>query len=199
VTPNHVSWLDILTIGSVMPLSFVAKAEVARWPLFGLFARLQRSVFVDRARRSDTGRVTGEMASRLAGGEAIVLFPEGTSSNGTHVLPFRSSLLGAARAALADAGAPVLVQPLAISVTHIDGLPAGRAERPRVAWYGDMEMLPHLLGVIASGPIDIELRWGEPVAFEAKTDRKALARRLEGEVRRLMTAARGGPSAGPHG
>lgn len=190
VTPNHVSWLDICLIGSLMPLSFVAKQEIAGWPLFGFLARLQRTVFIDRNRRTATAEANREIAERLAGGDAIVLFPEGTSWNGTHVLPFRSALIGAARAAVLDGGHErVWVQPLSLAFTRLDGLPLGRAERPLVAWYGDMEMIPHLTTVVLAGPIDVEIRWGEPIPFDETTDRKLLARALERAVRRMATAS----------
>lgn len=186
VTSNHISWLDISVIGSQMPLSFVAKSEVATWPLFGLFARLQRTVFVERARRHDAGRAAREIADRLADGDAMVLFPEGTSSNGTHVLPFRSALIGAARNALAGGHEQVLVQPLAVVFARLGGLPTGRADRPLVAWYGDMELPRHLWDLFAAGPIDIYLLWGNPIPFDEKTDRKALARTLEDQIRDLV-------------
>jgi 1-acyl-sn-glycerol-3-phosphate acyltransferase len=137
--------------------------------------------------------VNAEMAVRLTDGDAIVLFPEGTSSDGVHVLPFRSALLGAARAAIVHGGHErVWVQPLALAVTRLDGLPAGLAQRPRVGWYGDMDMIPHLLGTVFGGPLDVELVWGEPIPFDETTDRKVLARALEGHVRSLAAAARRG-------
>src|SRR5688572_24588781 len=101
VLANHVSWLDIPVLGSLRPMSFVAKSEVATWPVVGLFARLQRCVFIERARKSHTTHVNAEVARRLAGGDVIVLFPEGTTSDGNRMLPFRTSLVGAARAAVA--------------------------------------------------------------------------------------------------
>lgn len=101
---NHVSWLDIIVLGSLRPLSFVAKSEIAGWPVVGTLARLQRTVFIDRARRADTAAVNAAVARRLAGGDLIVLFAEGTTGDGTRLLPFRSSLVGAARAALAGRG-----------------------------------------------------------------------------------------------
>src|SRR6185312_10071661 len=93
---NHTSWMDIVLFSAVTPLSFVAKAEIARWPFFGTLARLQRTVFVTRERRTQTGVVAGEIGARLAAGECLVLFPEGTSHDGNSVLPFKSALLGAA-------------------------------------------------------------------------------------------------------
>src|SRR6185437_15208856 len=92
---NHLSWADILVIGALGPVAFVAKREVADWPLVGVAARLQRTVFVDRARRHQTGEAVGAIVGRLIGGTSVVLFAEGTSSDGNRVLPFRSALIGA--------------------------------------------------------------------------------------------------------
>ncbi len=189
VTPNHASWLDIPVIGSLMPVSFVAKAEVATWPVFGLFAKLQRSVFVDRTRRTATGRAASELADRLSSGDCMVLFPEGTSSWGDRVLPFRSALLGAARAAI-DVGGhdEVFVQPMTVAYTRIAGLPVGRAERHRVAWVGDDELMPHLWGIATAGGIDVEIVWGEARPFGTTTDRKSLTADLEAGVRAGLSA-----------
>src|SRR6202012_2396748 len=93
---NHSSWLDIVIFSAVMPLSFVAKSEVGSWPFFGTLARLQRTVFVARERRSQTGVSRDEIQGRLLAGDTLVLFPEGTSHDGNTVLPFKSALLGAA-------------------------------------------------------------------------------------------------------
>jgi len=202
IVANHGSWLDIPTITAAAPVVFVAKREVASWPLLGLLARLQRSVFVDRARRYATGAVNAQIARRLAEGDPVVLFGEGTSSDGNRVLPFRSALIGAARDALAEAehSGRVLIQPLSIAYTRLHGLPMGRLHRPVAAWYGDMALMPHLIRVLREGAFDIVLTWGEPVVFEAKTDRKILAKSLESTVRRLTAAAlrdaRPQPSAG---
>ena len=121
---NHTSWLDITVISTLAPVSFIAKREVASWPLFGTFARLQRSIFIDRTRRKGAAEANREIAERLAGGDAIILFAEGTTSDGNRVLPFRSSLVGAARDAVAEAGhtGHVLVQTLTVAYV--------RAQRP---------------------------------------------------------------------
>jgi len=187
IVANHTSWLDIPILASRMPFSFVAKSEVAKWPIFGLFARLQHCVFVERERRSRTGATTSELADRLAAGDAMVRFPEGTSSDGNQVLPFRSALLGAATAALgATPDAVVWVQPAAIRYRRLQGLPIGRSDRPRVAWYGDMDLLPHLLTVFSLRALDVEVIWGEPVRFGATSDRKKVAGELEETVRGMM-------------
>ena len=131
VTPNHCSWLDIPVIASLMPISFVAKSEVATWPVFGTLARLQRTVFVDRTRRTATGKAASELGERLADGDCMVLFPEGTSSAGDIVLPFRSALLGAARSAIVDGGHARGVGPVADRRLHPPRRSADRTGRTR--------------------------------------------------------------------
>jgi lyso-ornithine lipid O-acyltransferase len=191
IVANHASWLDISVITALAPVVFVAKHEVTQWPVVGLLAKLQRSIFVDRTRRSKTRDVNGEIARRLAEGDPVVLFAEGTSSDGTRVLAFRTALVGAARDALAEAGDPkgVWIQPLSIAYTSLLGLPLMRFDRDNVAWYGGASLWPHLRRLAARGAIDVVVTWGEPVIFDAFSDRKAVARRLEAEVRALTVAA----------
>lgn len=187
VLANHVSWLDIIAIGSLRPLAFVAKSEIAGWPVIGTLAGLQRTVFIDRARRGATATVNAAIGDRLARGELVVLFAEGTTGDGTRVLPFRSSLVGAARAAIQVDGLDrIRLQPLAITYPRRNGLPVIRAERPEIAWYGDMDLAPHLTLFFARGPIDVHVAWGQPIAFEAGTDRKAVTAEAEAAVRAAM-------------
>jgi lyso-ornithine lipid O-acyltransferase len=191
IVSNHVSWLDISVITALAPVVFVAKREVATWPLFGLLAKLQRSVFVDRDRRQRTQHVNTEIAQRLAAGDPVVLFGEGTSSDGNRVLPFRTALIGAARDALAEAehARRVWIQPLSIAYTRLLGLPLGRQHRPLVAWYGGTPLLPHLLGISRRGGIDVVVTWGEPVAFDETSDRKTIAKSLEATIRHITAQA----------
>ncbi len=197
ITANHTSWLDISVIGSRLPLSFIAKSEVAGWPVFGLLAKLQRTVFVDRRRRTDTGRVAAEIGDRLGGGDAMVLFAEGTSNDGNGVLPFRSALIGAAQHALAGTHETVYIQPLSIAYLRLHGLPMGRRLRPHVAWYGDMELAGHLWSVFQQGALDVQLTWGEPILVEAGADRKLLTKRLETSVVQMTAAALCGREPAP--
>lgn len=186
---NHVSWLDIPVISAAVPVSFVAKKEVASWPFVSWLARLQRTVFVDRTRRTSVGDTADEMIVRLASGDNVVLFPEGTSSDGGRVLPFKTSLLAAAKPSRGTSGTNTgtqpgaVVQTLAIVYTHIHGLPVGRADRPMIGWFGDMELPRHVLDLIAATPIQATVRLGEPVPLAAFADRKDLARHGENEVR----------------
>ena len=187
VVANHVSWLDIPVIGSLRPLSFIAKSEVETWPGVGTLARLQRSVFIDRQRRRATAEASRAVAHRLVKGEAIVLFAEGTTGDGNRILPFRSSLVGAAEAAVTDPGSdPVPLQPLAISYVRRNGLPVTRRERPEICWYGDMVLVPHLARVIAVGALDVTVIWGDPVPYNG--NRKQVTADAEEAVRRAIAA-----------
>lgn len=189
VVSNHVSWLDISVIGSLAPLSFVAKREVSRWPVFGLLARLQRSVFIDRDRRRGAHEANHALAQRLVAGDVIVLFAEGTSSDGNRVLPFKTPIFGAAARAVRESHlAEIAVQPMAIAYTRRHGLPINRTERPFYAWYGDMDLMPHIWGVLTHGPIDVAIAFGPVHPATEFADRKALARTLEGEVRHMFAA-----------
>lgn len=188
---NHSSWLDIVVLTSILPVVFIAKSEIAGWPLFGLFAKLQRSVFVDRSRRQATGDVTKTIAGRLAEGDPVVLFGEGKAGDGNRVLPFRSALLGALREALGNGGRGY-VQPVSIAYTRLHGLPMGRQHRPEAAWYGGMSLGPHLLNVVREGAIDVVVSFGVPLEVEPGVDRKQLARDTEDAVRRMTAAALSG-------
>jgi 1-acyl-sn-glycerol-3-phosphate acyltransferase len=183
---NHVSWLDIPALSTVAPVSFVAKSEVGTWPFVSSLARLQRTVFVDRTRRTLVKDKAGEIAERLAQGDNIVLFAEGTSSDGNRILPFRSSLFSAASPspkAANDNGPEAIVQTIAITYTHLHGLPILRHERPLVAWYGEMDMISHAWNVLKSGPLDVTIRLGAPIRLASLRDRKELAAFSEAQVR----------------
>ena len=184
---NHVSWLDIVALSAVAPVSFVAKAEVGTWPFVSMLAKLQRSVFIDRTRRTLVKHKAGEIAERLARGDNIVLFAEGTSSDGNRVLPFRSSLFSAACLASGNGNgnaSTAVVHTSVISYTHLHGLPILRHERPMVAWYGEMDMLSHVWNVLKSGPLDVTISISEPVPLASLSDRKVLAAFSEARVRR---------------
>lgn len=191
ILSNHVSWLDICVIAAVAQVVFIAKSEVAGWPVLGWLARLQRTIFINRQARHQTGAATREIAARLLGGDAVVLFAEGTSSDGIRILPFRSSLVGAVHHALGNTThhTRVTVQPMSLAYVGFGGVPMGRSLRERVAWYGDVELVPHLLRVLASGAVDVTVSWGEATAYDMSADRKAIARGAEQSVRRMTAAA----------
>lgn len=191
---NHTSWLDIPVLSAVAPLSFVAKKEVGGWPFVSSLARLQRTVFVDRNRRQAAGDAANEIAGRLKTGDTIVLFAEGTSSDGNRVLPFKTSLFGAVMGDGAT-DSQVVVQTAAIVYTHLHGIPILRADRPRVGWYGDMEMQSHAWGVLKAGPLAVTIRVGSPVPLDSFNGRKDLALTSERSVRKaVLGVLRGRPA-----
>ena len=137
---NHSSWLDVLVLGGILDACFIAKADVARWPLIATIARLGRTVYVTR-RAASTGRERDDMRGRLEAGDNLILFPEGTSSDGSRVLPFRSAFFSVVEAQ--EGLRRPLIQPVSIVYDQLAGLPMGRASRPVFAWYGDMELASH--------------------------------------------------------
>ncbi len=213
---NHTSWLDIPVLSAVAPVSFVAKAEVSGWPGVGTLARLQRTVFVDRERRAKVAETAGEIMQRLGIGDHVVLFAEGTSSDGNRVLPFRSSLFAAVKPSRAVVGsasaagdgsadaagarhAVPFVQTVGLVYTHLHGVPLGREARALVGWYGDMEMLGHAWRLLQAGPLDVTIRLSEPVPLDAYADRKQLAGSSETAVRQaVMGVLRGWSAREPH-
>lgn len=191
---NHVSWADILVIGSIAPIAFVSKSEIEKWPLVGTAAKSQRTVFVDRSRRQQTGDAIGEIVNRLGSGTSVVLFAEGTSSDGNRVLPFRSALIGAVKEAGARAESGILIQPMSICYTALHGIPMGRQHRPLVAWYGDLDFMPHIKAYIERGVIDAVVTYGDPITADGTADRKAMTRSLQGAVRKITAATLSGRS-----
>jgi 1-acyl-sn-glycerol-3-phosphate acyltransferase len=176
---NHVSYLDIMVLGSLVGGSFVAKAEIAGWPVFGWLAKLQRSVFVDRQRAS-TASQGGLIRKRLNAGDSLILFPEGTSGDGNRILRFKSALLGAAD--LVIDGRPLAVQPVSVVYAALDGIPIGRAFRPFFAWYGDMMLAAHMWRMAGLGTTTAAVHFHPPVTVAECGSRKALAQVAEAAV-----------------
>ena len=182
---NHCSYLDIVALGAKLDASFIAKKEVAGWPGIGPMARIAGTVFVERrARHSRTQR---DLMSTLLGlgKNSLILFPEGTSSNGQGVLPFKSSLFSMVEGELRN----LPVQPVSVSYTRLDGMPLGRGWRSHYAWYGDMELAPHLWMALGLGRVTVTLVFHPPVTLAEWGSRKALAEHCEKQVRRGVVAA----------
>jgi 1-acyl-sn-glycerol-3-phosphate acyltransferase len=175
---NHTSYFDIEVLGSVLEASFIAKADMANWPLFGWLAKLQRSVFIDR-RPTNAANHAGEVARRLAAGDNLVLFAEGTTSDGNRLLPFKSALFAVAEQASAER--PLTIQPVSVVATALDGMPLGRSLRPVYAWYGDMPMASHLWQALTLGRITVVVEFHPAFVAQGLT-RKQLAMRCEDEV-----------------
>lgn len=177
IVANHTSYLDIEVLGALVRGSFVAKAEVASWPLFGILAKLQRTVFVDR-RPSQAGKQKDAITQRLEKGERLILFPEGTTSDGNRVLPFKRALFAVAQQEIR--GKPLAVQPVSIAYAGFSNLPMDRHTRPLFAWYGDMDLLPHVWRFLGTGTLTVIVQFHPPVTMaDVGGDRRQLAAHCE--------------------
>jgi 1-acyl-sn-glycerol-3-phosphate acyltransferase len=187
---NHVSWVDIIVLGAAADVYFVAKADMIEWPIMGWLCTLQRTVFVERERRGRSGKQANEIGTRIASGDPMVLFAEGTTSDGNLLKPYNTTLFGAAKMALdAAPNGKVFIQPVAIAYTRLHGMPLGRDKRGHVAWIGDQDLLPHVVSLLGGGALDVEIRFGEPVEFNADSRRKEAARQIEDDVRSMFVSA----------
>ena len=183
---NHVSYTDIAILGSLIPGSFVAKKEVANWPFIGWLAKLQRTVFVDRRMGSAVAQREA-ISRRLAAGDALILFPEGTSGDGNRTLPFKSALFSAAEDTRKIG--PIAVQPVSLAYTRLDGIPIGRSYRPFFAWWGNIGLVAHLWRMIGLGNLEILVQF-HPSTFLADCgSRKALAAYCQARIAGGMAAA----------
>ena len=169
---NHLSYLDVLVLSSLTPAVFVSKHDVKFWPVFGQLAVLGGTVFVNRERRFQVGEVNDEITTALKQGALVVLFPEGTSSNGQDILPFKSSLLEPATNP---------VWPLAVGWIHYE-IDDGDA-RNEVCYWGDHTFFPHMLNLLSKRRVRATVRFRQ---FSSRIgDRKELAHRLRGEILKL--------------
>ncbi|WP_180982464.1 lysophospholipid acyltransferase family protein [Methylocella silvestris] len=177
---NHVSWIDVLALGSLSGFSFLAKREVGSWPLIGAIARQQGTVFVDRKRRRSIPAANAAMAERMLEGRRVLLFPEGTTGDGRALGAFRSSHFASARDLLAGAVEveDVAVQPVAICYSALSA-----------AWLGDAALLPHLWQVLTGEPLRCKIIFGAPLRFARGADRKIIAREAGSRVAHMLAAS----------
>ena len=175
---NHTSYLDIIILGSVLPASFISKAEVANWPLVGQIGKCTGTLFIKRDRALADSHVI-QMYDALQKGESLIFFPEGTTGAGMRPLPFKSSLFKLAE------NHQIFIQPFTVRYSHINGLPVHRNEKSYFAWIGDMSLLPHLKAFLQLGRVRVEVVMHEAIhtnSNPAETDRKLLAKQCEETV-----------------
>lgn len=188
IVANHVSWTDILAIASLHPCVFLAKAEVAEWPVLGFLARLQGTIFVDRGRRGAIPAVNAALARRLREGRDVVVFAEGTSSDGAKVLKFNASHFAMLHELALETGAPaVAASPVAFA--YGPRRTAAKAEPFDVGWYGDMSFLPHLWALMRKGGARCQVLFGDSLVPSAFPDRKSLAQAAQQSVEDLLGRA----------
>lgn len=186
---NHASYLDIVVLGSLLDAAFVAKQEVGTWPGISIIAKLGRTVFVKR-QRSESARERDVIAQRLESGESLILFPEGTSSDGNRALPFKSALFSVAERC--PNGQPLMVQPVTVAYTRLDNMPIGMLWRPFFAWYGDMELAPHIWQVMGLGNLTIDVVFHAPATIAEFGSRKVMADYCQRQVARGLALANSG-------
>lgn len=195
---NHCSYLDIIVLGALIDGAFVAKTEVRGWPVIGYMSSLGYTVYVERRSRY-VAEQRDEMMERLRAGDNLILFPEGTSSDGNRTLPFKTALFSTAQLRIDDQ--PITVQPVSIAYTHLDDMPMGRNLRPYYAWYGDMDLASHLWTVMGLGRATATVEFHDPVTIDQFGSRKTLARHCENQISRGVASALSGrdldPDTGP--
>jgi 1-acyl-sn-glycerol-3-phosphate acyltransferase len=187
---NHISWLDIFTLGGVMTPSFVARADLEGWVGFGWLSTLRRTIFIDRENRARSGAHLEQMIERLEAGDSLILFPEGTSSDGGRVLPFKSSLFAVAERWQGEK--PLTVQPVTVAYTRINAMPLGRHFRSYVGWYGDMDLMPHVWELLGFGRVTAVITFHEPVTLQTVGGRKAMSAHCHAEIARRLEYLNGG-------
>ncbi|MBV1690542.1 1-acyl-sn-glycerol-3-phosphate acyltransferase [Novosphingobium sp. G106] len=170
IVANHVSWTDIVVLGRLVDAGFVAKAEVANWPVIGPLARRYGCLFIARESRAAAHRTATEMNAYRAG-SGLVLFAEGTTGDGDGVLPFHSSLF------VTGARWP-RIQPVTLAYARADGSPLSPQERRRVAWIGDDALLTHAMALAAAGGVTVDVWFEESFTAQNRKQAAEESRRL---------------------
>ena len=179
---NHLSYLDIPILGSTFPLRFVAKSEVEFWPVFGFLSKLASTIFIKR-NRSDSIFQKSKILNLLSSGEKVLMFPEGTTSDGNRVLDFKSSSFSALE------NKNFLIQPIIIYYSNFNGIPINRWLRPAIAWYGSMDLKPHILELVGLTSIKVRLIYIDPVCSSDFASRKELSIYLENQIKDVYSGS----------
>ena len=216
---NHVSWIDIWVLGGVLKGCFIAKDDMTNWPVLGYMATLQRTIFINRKKRTDVSLQKQIIQDRLLSGDNLILFPEGTTSEGGRVLPFNSSLFSVVEfpddhirreearnytpkfdeegseisVPIEDDKLGILIQPVTLVYRRINNMPAIRTSRPLVAWFGDMAIGPHFKKFINLSRVETEIHFHMPVSRNVFKSRKELSSYCQRTVaNKLIERLRGG-------
>jgi 1-acyl-sn-glycerol-3-phosphate acyltransferase len=175
---NHLSYLDIPAIGSHLKASFIAKEDIAGWPVIGFLSRVQQTAFISRS-SAKAKKVANALDTMVKEGKSLILFPEGTSSNGTGVLPFKSSLFSLAHPK--DMGA-ISIQPFILELIDINGQAITLENRDLYAWYGDMDFGPHIWIFLKNRGATIRLTFLDVIIPTPDQDRKDLCKLVESQI-----------------
>lgn len=176
---NHISWIDIFALMSYTPLRFVAKSEIQQWPLFGYLASKGNVLFIDRSKRQEAKRMTNALLHHLNAGERLCYFPEGTTTNGTHLLPFKGSLLQAA------INADAHIQPVAVFYPLNN-----RAANTLMAYAGETTMLESMLNILRQRAPVAELTFFTPIdtsnTSHEQRDRRVIADQIQQQIQQYL-------------
>jgi len=185
---NHISYLDVVILNACDHIHFTPKSDIDSWPVARHIARMSGGVYIDRrAEKLPEGK--DNIISTLAEGNMVCLFPEGTTGNGLHMKPFKSGFFSLAEEKIH--GHELTIQPIAITYSAIRHLPIDTTQWPLVAWYGDMELLPHLWHVLKIAPIDAEVVFLSSVTIHECGDRKKLAAHCQKVIGEAIQTIRG--------
>lgn len=187
VVSNHVSYLDIVVLAACCDVCFTPKKEIEDWPVIGTLCWLMDSIYIDR--RPEKIKQTNDNVLRaLSAGEVVAIFPEATTSNGTRVLPFKSGVFSLAEQPID--GRAVTVQPAILAYSTIHGLPIDLTQWPKIAWYGDSELIPHVWEMLLLGRIKAKLIFQEPVDAQQFDNRKLMAEHCHRTISQCLENAR---------
>ena len=172
---NHSSYLDYVILSDVILKGvFVAKIEIRRWPILGFLSQLTDVIYIDRTAKHQVTSQNEQIHKYLQRGHRVILFPEGTTSEGHHLLPFKTSLLANVYTKLE--GGMVTIQPISITAIALDDIPLGRSFRSLYAWCGTMDLLTHLWIFLQLGRVTVEVMFHPPITGAEFQDRKELSR-----------------------
>ena len=166
---NHISYLDIFILGSLTKAIFVAKSEIKSWPIINKIAAIGKTIFVNRLKVLTIRDQVKILSNTLKKGKNLILFPEGTSSDGSKVLPFKSSLFGLSEL---YSNKKFKIQPISITYSKLDGVPVERKFRPFVAWFGNMDLVSHAWQFLGLGLSEVNVHFHKSVPLNSFKNRK---------------------------
>ncbi len=181
---NHTSYLDIIVLGSLMPISFVAKEEIRGWFLFGFLAKMQNTIFIKRKNYKTLESIV-KINENINNNFALVLFPEGTTSSGKKILNFKTSLFN-----LFEGDSTLRLQNFSLCYTHVNTMPIDNRVRPQISWYGDMNMISHLTNLLKLSCINVTVVM-HPVFSTKNLNRKEISKFSHVQIKKGIDTALG--------
>ena len=175
---NHSSYFDILVLGSCAPMHFTPKREISHWPILGFLTNLSMPIYIDRSARHSLEQ-NHALNNLMNNNRNIAVFPEATTNDGTHILPFKSTLFAAAT----TQDTSLCIQPVSIVYSHMDGQPTSAKQRRMIAWYGDDTLIPHLWNILKIRHITATVTYYPLPTTVQASDRKSLCSYCENAIK----------------